>query len=108
MLPRVGRVYCRKVWERRKVRAGTRPAVEGEQKVMSQTTIRALCRAFAAAALAAAGLLAVPAVGRAQEVVVMVDGEPITALDIEQRAKFVQMSTQKAPTRKEVLDGLID
>ena len=76
--------------------------------MMSQTTIRALCRAFAAAALAAASLLAVPAVGRAQEVVALVDGEPITALDIEQRAKFIQMSTQKAPTRKEVLDGLID
>ena len=75
---------------------------------MSQTTIRTLCRAFAAAALAAASLLAVPAVGRAQEVVALVDGEPITALDIEQRAKFIQMSTQKAPARKEVLDGLID
>jgi peptidyl-prolyl cis-trans isomerase SurA len=76
--------------------------------VMSQTTIRALCRTFAAAALAAASLLAVPAVGRAQEVVVLVDGEPVTALDIDQRAKFIQMSTQKTPTRKEVLDGLID
>lgn len=76
--------------------------------MMSQTTIRALCRAFAAAALAAASLLAVPAVGRAQEVVALVDGEPITALDIEHRAKFTQMSTQKTPTRKEVLDGLID
>jgi len=76
--------------------------------VMSQTTIRVLCRAFAAAALAAASLLAVPAVGRAQEVVALVDGEPITALDIEQRAKFIQMSTQKAPTRKEALDSLID
>src|SRR6202795_2455673 len=75
---------------------------------MSQTTIRALLRGFAAAALAAASLLAVPAVGRAQEVVVLVDGEPVTALDIEQRAKFIQMSTQKAPSRKDVLDGLID
>ncbi len=76
--------------------------------MMSQTTIRVLCRAFAAAALAAASLLAVPAAGRAQEVVALVDGEPITALDIEQRAKFIQMSTQKAPTRKEALDSLID
>jgi peptidyl-prolyl cis-trans isomerase SurA len=67
-----------------------------------------LCRAFAAALLAAVGMLAVPTAGRAQEVVVLVDGEPITGLDIEQRAKFIQMSTQKAPTRKEVLDGLID
>jgi peptidyl-prolyl cis-trans isomerase SurA len=76
--------------------------------VMSQTTIRVLCRAFAGVALAAASLLAVPAMGRAQEVVALVDGEPVTALDIEQRAKFIQMSTQKTPARKDVLDGLID
>ena len=76
--------------------------------MMSQIPIRALCSAFAVAVVAAAGLLAVPAVGRAQEVVVLVDGEPITALDIEQRAKFIEMSTHKPPSRKEVIDGLID
>jgi len=76
--------------------------------VMSQIPIRTLCNAFAVAMMALAGLLAVPAAGRAQEVVALVDGQPITALDIEQRAKFIQMSTQKAPSRKVVLDGLID
>jgi len=76
--------------------------------VMSQIPIRTLCNAFAVAVVALAGLLAVPAAGRAQEVVALVDGQPITALDIEQRAKFIQMSTQKAPSRKVVLDGLID
>jgi peptidyl-prolyl cis-trans isomerase SurA len=76
--------------------------------VMSQIPIRTLCNAFAVAMVALAGLLAVPAAGRAQEVVALVDGQPITALDIEQRAKFIQMSTQKAPSRKVVLDGLID
>jgi peptidyl-prolyl cis-trans isomerase SurA len=75
---------------------------------MSQIPIRALCSALAVAVVALAGVLAVPAVGRAQEVVALVDGEPITALDIEQRAKFIQMSTQKVPARKDVLDGLID
>jgi peptidyl-prolyl cis-trans isomerase SurA len=75
---------------------------------MSQIPIRTLCNAFAVAMMALAGLLAVPAAGRAQEVVALVDGQPITALDIEQRAKFIQMSTQKAPSRKVVLDGLID
>jgi peptidyl-prolyl cis-trans isomerase SurA len=75
---------------------------------MSQIPIRTLCNAFAGAMVALAGLLAVPAAGRAQEVVALVDGQPITALDIEQRAKFIQMSTQKAPSRKVVLDGLID
>jgi peptidyl-prolyl cis-trans isomerase SurA len=45
---------------------------------------------------------------RAQEVVVMVDGQPITARDIETRAKFITMSTHQTPSRQEVIDGLID
>ena len=49
-----------------------------------------------------------PAPARAQTVAVLVNGEPITALDIEQRSKFMQMSTHKAPTRQEVIDSLID
>jgi len=54
--------------------------------------------------------LTVAAGGRAiaQQVVVVVSGEPITALDIEQRTKLIQMSAGKVPTRKEVLDELID
>jgi peptidyl-prolyl cis-trans isomerase SurA len=89
--------------------AGEYPAAEGEQEPMSQIAFRVFCRGFAAAVLAATTLLAVlPAVGHAQEVVALVDGEPITALDIEQRAKFIQMSANKTPSRKEVLDGLID
>jgi len=44
----------------------------------------------------------------AQQVVVIVNGEPITALDIEQRAKLNQLSTHKAPARQEVLDELIN
>jgi len=46
----------------------------------------------------------------AQQVVVIVNGEPITALDIEQRSKLIQMSSQahKAPARQEVIDQLID
>jgi len=45
---------------------------------------------------------------RAQQVVVIVNGEPITALDIEQRAKLNQLSTHKTPARQEVLDELIN
>ena len=43
-------------------------------------------------------LLAVstPSIARAQQVVAFVNGEPITTLDVEHRAKFMQMSTQKA------------
>jgi peptidyl-prolyl cis-trans isomerase SurA len=43
-----------------------------------------------------------------QNVVVMVNGEPITAIDIEQRGKFIQVTTQKASPRQEIIDELID
>jgi peptidyl-prolyl cis-trans isomerase SurA len=60
--------------------------------------------ALAAASLAAASLT--PAA--AQQVVVVVNGSPITAIDITQRSKLIQISTHKAPARQEVLDELID
>src|SRR4051812_18935410 len=58
-------------------------------------------------AFAAAILLAIQSNARAQ-VVAVVGGEPITAVDIAQRTKLIQLSTQKAPSRQEVLDELID
>jgi peptidyl-prolyl cis-trans isomerase SurA len=63
---------------------------------------------LAAAVVAVAMVVAMPTVGHAQTVVVMVNGEPITALDIEQRSKFMQMSTHKEPARQEVINNLID
>jgi peptidyl-prolyl cis-trans isomerase SurA len=45
---------------------------------------------------------------RAQSVAVMVNGEPITNFDIEQRAKLTELSTHKAPSRQEVIDDLIN
>jgi peptidyl-prolyl cis-trans isomerase SurA len=60
------------------------------------------------AALLAAGVWAPGGVARAQQVVVIVNGEPITALDIEQRSKLAELSTHKAPPRQEVLDELIN
>ena len=59
---------------------------------------------------AGALLIVVASVGDAfaQNVVVFVNGEPITAIDIEQRSKFLQITSQKAPPRQEVLDQLID
>ena len=44
----------------------------------------------------------------AQQVVVIVNGEPITALDVEQRSKLTQLSTHKLPARQEVIDELIN
>jgi peptidyl-prolyl cis-trans isomerase SurA len=64
-------------------------------------------RAAAMAALAAALLCAGREPARAQ-IVAIVNGEPITATDIAQRTKLVQLSTHKTPSRQEVLDELIE
>ena len=61
--------------------------------------------------LLAVGLLAVtllsPGIVQAQ-VVVVANGSPITELDIAQRTKLVAASTHKAPSRKDIIDQLID
>jgi peptidyl-prolyl cis-trans isomerase SurA len=44
----------------------------------------------------------------AQEVVLLVNGEPITNLDIAHRSKFLEMSTHKQPARQQVINSLID
>ena len=44
----------------------------------------------------------------AQSVAVMVNGEPITNYDIDQRSKLDFLSSHKKPSRKEVIDELID
>ncbi|MEZ5786090.1 MAG: SurA N-terminal domain-containing protein [Xanthobacteraceae bacterium] len=44
----------------------------------------------------------------AAQVMVMVNGDPITAYDIDQRTKFNQLASRKTPSRQEVLDELID
>jgi peptidyl-prolyl cis-trans isomerase SurA len=61
--------------------------------------------------LAAAVMLALPASvlpALAQTVVVLVNGEPITSLDIEQRTKLVFLTTHKQAKREEVINELID
>jgi peptidyl-prolyl cis-trans isomerase SurA len=44
----------------------------------------------------------------AQTVAVMVNGEPITNYDIDQRTKLTFMTTHKPPSRQQVIDELID
>ncbi|MBR0857337.1 SurA N-terminal domain-containing protein [Bradyrhizobium liaoningense] len=53
-------------------------------------------------------LTALPAPSRAQNIVVMVNGDPITDFDIEQRSKLDQLTTQKTPSRQDVINELID
>jgi len=65
-------------------------------------------KCFVAAMLAAAVTVTVGSAARAQQLVALVNGQPITTLDVEHRSKFMQLSTKKVPPRKEVIDSLID
>jgi peptidyl-prolyl cis-trans isomerase SurA len=67
-----------------------------------------ICRKLATATIVVLGGMLVATTVSAQQVVVIVNGDPITALDIEQRTKLTQLSTHKTPTRQEVLDELIN
>jgi peptidyl-prolyl cis-trans isomerase SurA len=57
-----------------------------------------------------AGLILMTAASpsRAQTVAVMVNGEPITNYDIEQRSKLTTLTTHKPANRQQVIDELID
>ena len=59
------------------------------------------------AALAIAALTVMTPSAGAQTVVI-VNGDPVTQFDVDQRAKLIQISTQKTPTRNEVIEELIN
>jgi peptidyl-prolyl cis-trans isomerase SurA len=66
-------------------------------------------RLLALAAASVAGMLEAPmSPARAQTVAVMVNGEPITDYDIEQRSKLNFLTTHQQPNRQEVINELID
>src|SRR5215470_1205422 len=58
--------------------------------------------------VATVAVLATTLPAPAQTVVVVVNGEPITALDVESRMKFTFLSTQKQAARPDVINELID
>jgi len=65
-----------------------------------------LVRSWLAAVIVATAMAA-STLAQAQ-VVVVANGSPITAYDIEQRDKLIQSSTHKKPTRQQVIQELID
>jgi len=69
-----------------------------------------LLRAFMAGGVVACAfaMLLPPSPAQAQTVVVMVNGDPITDLDIESRTKLDFLSTHKQSSRQEVINELID
>ena len=66
------------------------------------------CRGRLLAAMLAVAGCAPATAAHAQQIIVIVSGEPITALDIEQRSKLTQLSTHKVPARQEIIDELIN
>lgn len=44
----------------------------------------------------------------AQQVVARVNGEPITAVDVEQRSRLMKAQAQKPPARRDVINELVD
>lgn len=59
-------------------------------------------------AVLASALILAGAPAHAQNIVVMVNGDPITDFDIEQRSKLDTLTTQKTPSRQDVINTLID
>jgi peptidyl-prolyl cis-trans isomerase SurA len=75
--------------------------------MIQHSLLRALHRLTMGAAMAVVAATALTASARAQTAVV-VNGDPVTNFDIEQRSKLIQLSTHKAPTRTEVVEDLIN
>ena len=76
---------------------------------MEQTSalLFALRRLMIGAALAILTAAAMTARADAQTVVVVVNGDPVTNYDIEQRSKLSQLGNHKVPPRQEVIEELI-
>src|SRR4051812_44964545 len=75
--------------------------------MMTKTSalLDAMCRITACAVVAAT--IAMPGQAKAQTVVI-VNGDPVTQFDVEQRIKLTELSTHKTPTRNEVVEELIN
>jgi peptidyl-prolyl cis-trans isomerase SurA len=85
------------------------PFESAEIAKMTMTTT--LFRRLSALILGCAATLVLIGCGtplHAQSVAVMVNGEPITNYDIDQRSKLITLTNHKAPARQEVIDQLID
>jgi peptidyl-prolyl cis-trans isomerase SurA len=67
-----------------------------------------LARGYVIAAVAAVAIIGSLSPASAQQVLAVVNGVPITSYDVDQRTRLIQISAHKTPSRKEVLEELID
>jgi peptidyl-prolyl cis-trans isomerase SurA len=81
--------------------------VETAKMIMTAAILRRL-QFLLAGCFACAILTGFGAPAHAQTVVVMVNGDPITEYDIEQRSKLDFLSTHKQPPRQDIINQLID
>jgi peptidyl-prolyl cis-trans isomerase SurA len=92
------------------VRSGrTAPPEAVNDTMMMQTPglFFALCRLLMGMAIVTVAAIAMPN-GAAAQTVVVVNGDPVTQFDVEQRSKLIQISTHKTPSRNEVVEDLIN
>jgi peptidyl-prolyl cis-trans isomerase SurA len=75
---------------------------------MPQVALCSRCRPLVLAAALFTTIAASTTSVCAQEVVLLVNGEPITDFDIAHRGKFIEMSSHKPPSRQQVINSLID
>lgn len=69
---------------------------------------RQRCSGFVVALLILAFIATISFPARAQQIVLLVNGTPITDLDIAHREKFLEMSNHKKPSRQEAINSLVD
>jgi peptidyl-prolyl cis-trans isomerase SurA len=79
-----------------------------QQAALASAAGRRWCARIALAVTIVCGLAIAIAAPASAQVVVVVNGEPITALDVAQRIKLTEVATHKIPSRQEALDDLID
>jgi peptidyl-prolyl cis-trans isomerase SurA len=70
--------------------------------------IRRLPVLIAAAALAMVAFAARPTPAHAQSIVAVVNGMPITSIDVRERSAFIRLAQHKNETKRQVIDDLID
>ena len=63
---------------------------------------------FLAIAVGLLGAALVPAPAAAQFIIAVVNGKPITTVDVDQRIRLLQVSTRRSPPRQEVIEELIN
>jgi peptidyl-prolyl cis-trans isomerase SurA len=76
--------------------------------VMPPVTFRGGSKAIVITAVVAAAIATFTFPARAQQIVLLVNGTPITDLDIAHREKFLEMSNHKKPSRQEAINSLVD